>query len=119
MPGKEQAIKNPVPKNFQNNTITGSKGNKKTKQQVLAPVADGAIGSTDRPIDTSIQDKPKKVKSEKEMVAIFSGRNANWSGVGRVSVGYNIVTRDAANAWLGKSYIREATPEEVAREYGK
>jgi uncharacterized protein (UPF0332 family) len=33
--------------------------------------------------------------------------------------GYNIVEKDAAEKWLTRSHIRTATPEEVAREFGK
>jgi hypothetical protein len=62
--------------------------------------------------------KPATAK-EKDTVAIYSTRNVNWSGVGQVSKGYNIVTKQAADKWLKRDHIRIATPEEVARDFGK
>jgi hypothetical protein len=58
--------------------------------------------------------------SEKEYdkVAIYSSRNVFWDGVGRISRGYNIMTKDKAEKWLTKDTTRMATPEEVAKEYG-
>jgi hypothetical protein len=63
-------------------------------------------------------DKPK-VSESKDTVAIYSTRNVNWSGVGQVSKGYNIVTKQAADKWATRDHIRIATPEEVARDFGK
>jgi hypothetical protein len=62
--------------------------------------------------------KPKVTK-EKESVALYSTRNVTWSGVGQVSRGYNIVTKEASEKWLKRDHIRIATPEEVARDFGK
>jgi hypothetical protein len=62
--------------------------------------------------------KPKESK-EKNTVAVYSTRNVNWSGVGQVSKGYNIVTKQAADKWVTRDHIRIATPEEVARDFGK
>jgi hypothetical protein len=53
------------------------------------------------------------------MVAIHSTKNVSWSGVGSVSRGYNIVTKEASVKWLTRYHIRLATPEEVARDFGK
>jgi hypothetical protein len=55
----------------------------------------------------------------KEKVALYSTKNVTWSGVGQVSKGYNIVTRQAAEKWSTRDHIRIATPEEVARDFGK
>jgi hypothetical protein len=62
--------------------------------------------------------KPKDFR-EKDTVAVYSTRNVNWSGVGQVSKGYNIVTKQAADKWVTRNHIRIATPEEVARDFGK
>ena len=62
--------------------------------------------------------KPK-VSEPKDTIAIYSTRNVNWSGVGQVSKGYNIVTKQAADKWATRDHIRIATPEEVARDFGK
>jgi hypothetical protein len=62
--------------------------------------------------------KPK-VSEPKDTIAIYSTRNVNWSGVGQVFKGYNIVTKQAADKWTTRDHIRIATPEEVARDFGK
>ena len=84
----------------------------------LGPVGDGAIGAT-----TAVrQPRPAKKKAEApviEKVAIHSTKNVTWSEVGKVYRGYNIVAKDAADKWLTRSHIRLATPEEVAKEFGK
>ncbi len=84
----------------------------------LGPVGDGAIGAT-----TAVrQPRPAKKKAEVqavEKVAIHSTKNVTWSEVGKVYRGYNIVEKSAADKWLTRSHIRLATPEEVAKEFGK
>jgi hypothetical protein len=55
---------------------------------------------------------------EYDKVAVYSSRNVFWEGVGRISRGYNIMTKDKAEKWLTKDTTRIATPEEVAKEYG-
>lgn len=90
----------------------------KLEQQKLAPVENGAIGSVKEP-----KPAPKpKTKTEKtpivEKVAILSEKNISWSGVGKVYKGINIVKPEVAEKWLEKPYIRTATPEEVAKEFG-
>lgn len=56
---------------------------------------------------------------EKETVAIYSTKNVSWPGVGKVLKGYNIVTKANAKKWLKRDHVRSATPEEVARSFGK
>lgn len=56
---------------------------------------------------------------KRELVALFSTRNVFWQGVGKVNFGYNIVSRDAADQWLTRNHVREATPQEVLKEFGK
>jgi hypothetical protein len=58
-------------------------------------------------------------KVKKNTVAVHSTRNVTWSGVGKVDRGYNIVTKEASEKWLTREHIRLATPEEVARDFGK
>jgi hypothetical protein len=53
-----------------------------------------------------------------EKVAIHSDKNMAWMGIGRITRGYNIVTKGASEKWLTRKGIREATPEEVATYYG-
>ena len=86
--------------------------------QALGLVGDGALGAT----TTVRQPRSAKKKVEApvaEKVAIHSTKNVTWQGVGKVYRGYNIVTQEAADQWLTRSHTRLATPEEVAREFGK
>ena len=66
-------------------------------------------------------DEEKKTKAEnpKEKIAIYSERNIHWNGVGALEKGYNIVTKEASVKWLTHKSVRQATPEEVAKYYGK
>jgi hypothetical protein len=100
-----------------NNVISSETVDKpsKPKKPALAPVADGVLGSS----KANKPDKVTAVVDEKPTVAIHSTRNVSWNGVGKVSVGYNIVTKSAADKWLTRGHIRLATPEEVAKEYNK
>jgi len=86
--------------------------------QALGSVEDGVIGATTAP---KAPEKKKKNKSAevKETVALYSTKNVTWSEVGKVYRGYNIVEKDAAEKWLTRSHVRIATPEEVAKEFGK
>jgi hypothetical protein len=46
-------------------------------------------------------------------------RNLNWTGLGALTKGYNIVTKEDAEQWITNKSVRTATPEEVKRAYGK
>jgi hypothetical protein len=86
--------------------------------QALGSVAEGVIGATTAP-KTTERKKSAKPAEKKETVALYSTKNVTWSEVGKVYRGYNIVEKDAAAKWLTRSHIRTATPEEVAKEFGK
>lgn len=86
--------------------------------QAVGSVADGAIGVTSAPRAPKPASKKKK-NDAKETVAIHSQKNVSWPGVGKVAKGYNIVDADTADKWLEKSYVRLATPQEVAKEFGR
>jgi hypothetical protein len=86
--------------------------------QALGSVAEGVIGATTAPRAPE-RKKKEKVAEVKETVALYSTKNVTWSEVGKVYRGYNIVEKEAAAKWLTRSHIRTATPEEVAREFGK
>lgn len=66
--------------------------------------------------------KNKEFKKDTETpegkVAIHSDKNMHWNGIGRITKGYNVVTKEAAEKWLSRKGIREATPQEVATYYG-
>ena len=65
-------------------------------------------------------EKPAKAEKKvfKDTVAIYSSKNISWQEVGKVSKGYNIVSKEASKEWLKRKDIRLATPEEVAKEFG-
>jgi len=84
--------------------------------QRLGPVADGAIGVTSAP---KSDNKPETAKPVVERIAVFSTKNISVPGLGKVYRGYNIVKKEAADQWATKPYIRIATPEEVAKEFGR
>jgi hypothetical protein len=86
--------------------------------QAVGTVAGGAIGVASAPRAPK-KAAPAKKKSAKETVALHSTKNVTWPGVGKVYKGYNIVEKDIADQWLTRSHIRTATPEEVAKEFGK
>jgi len=67
------------------------------------------------------RDDHKEVKSDtpQEKVAVYSERNLHWNGVGQLQRGYNIVNKEASVKWLKHKAVRSASPEEVARHYGK
>jgi hypothetical protein len=86
--------------------------------QALGSVANGAIGATtaQRPKAPSAKKAPE---AKKETVAIRSTRNVSWVGVGKVSKGINIVSKDEADKWLTRDHITKVSPDDVAKEYGK
>ena len=86
--------------------------------QALGSVAAGVIGVTTAP-KPSEKKKSSKPATKKDTVALYSTKNVTWSEVGKVYRGYNIVDKSAADKWLTRSHIRVATPEEVAKEFGK
>jgi hypothetical protein len=62
--------------------------------------------------------EPKAVPTDK--VVVFSSRNIHWQEVGQLNKGFNIVKKEAAEKWLTrKGAVRQATPEELAKHYGK
>lgn len=60
-----------------------------------------------------------KNKKEKNSAAVYSKRNLHWTGVGQLKIGYNIVSEEEAERWITHKSVRVATPDEVARHYGK
>jgi hypothetical protein len=106
-----------------NDKVIGSgttSGKSKTKRvAAVGAVADGVIGSSTKIVTVS-EPEPAKPTAAKETVAIYSTKNVSWDGYGKVSRGYNILSKEVAEKWLAeRSYhTRLATPEEVAKEFG-
>jgi hypothetical protein len=81
---------------------------------------ENVIGSNGRGLTNDVKtDKVLKPENEENTVAIYSSKNVSWPGVGKVLKGYNIVTKAISEKWLQRDHIRIATPEEVARDFGK
>jgi len=76
---------------------------------------DGVIGAKAATASTK---KTVTAKPKEATVALYSTRNVSWQGVGKVIIGYNIVTKAKAAHWLTRNHIREATPKEVAGAFG-
>ena len=81
----------------------------KTKLEILEILASW--------IPPKVEGKVKENLEEK--VAIYSERNISMENLKSISVGYNIVTKEAAERWLTHRMVRMASPEEVASYYGK
>lgn len=89
---------------------------KPSQKPGLGPVGNGAMGVT-----TFKEEKkaaPAKKEKKQDTVAVHSTRNVTWAEVGKVYIGYNIVSKEAAEKWLTRDHIRLATPQEVAQEFG-
>lgn len=100
--------------------ITAKATSKKSdggKQEFIGDIETGAIGVTAKAPKKKTATKTSAKKDA--TVAIYSSKNVVWESVGKVEKGYNIVTQKDADKWLTRSHVRLATPEEVAREYGK
>jgi hypothetical protein len=90
------------------------------KVQHLDALGNGAIGvKSVEKTEKKVEAKAKKAEPKADTVAIHSTRNVTWQGVGKVFFGYNIVTKEQADQWITRSHVRLATPEEVAKEFGK
>jgi hypothetical protein len=81
-------------------------------------VEDKTVETVEEPV---VEAKPKKEakapakSTEESKVALYSERNVNWSGVGSLKAGYNIVSKEDADKWLsGSLAVRLATPEEIS-----
>lgn len=87
-----------------------------TKEEILETILNFV------PIEEFPESKtPRKevVKESGEKVAIHSLKNLYWGGLGDISRGYNIVSKEASEKWVTHKAVRLATPEEVASYYGK
>jgi hypothetical protein len=112
---KEEAKIEEAPKPAED-VITGPKGSGTSEAQALGSVEDGVIGTGKAAPKKPAAPKPAKPLTDD--VAIYSSRNMHWEGVGKISKGFNIVTKEAAEKWLTKGNIRLADPKEVAKGYG-
>ena len=99
--------------------ITGPKKVRAPRKSNTRSNTDGVVASNAADYALSKKEQLQENKSEKEKVALWSASNVRWTGVGSLSKGYNIINKEAAEKWLTRNGVREATPEEVATHYGK
>jgi lysyl-tRNA synthetase class II len=66
-----------------------------------------------------VEETKAALEDPKEKMALHSERNLHWNGVGALEKGYNIVTKEDSVKWLTHKAVREASPKEIARHYGK
>lgn len=85
----------------------------------VGPLETGAIGVTQQKREPKKPAPKAKKENTEEKVALHSTRNVTWPEVGKVYRGYNVVSKTAADKWLTRDHIRIATPEEVAKAFGK
>jgi hypothetical protein len=118
----KKAVKEQRIKNFEKAKDSGAiaapnkTGSGKKKKSSLGGVTNSDVIGT---AGAEIPVKPAaNAGRNKATVAIYSDRNVSWNGVGKIEKGYNIVTKENAAKWLTRRHVREATPEEVASEYG-
>lgn len=77
--------------------------------------ANNALSEGGMNLDASVLKEPEKV----EEVALYSHRNMRWELVGELEHGFNIVSKEAAEKWVTRPGVRVATPQEVAKHFGK
>lgn len=87
-----------------------------SKFDKLAKIAD------DKPLKKTEEKTSKKVEEKVEKskdIAVFSTGNLYKHGLGEISKGYTILSPEKAKAWIeAVPYkVREATPQEVAKQY--
>lgn len=73
------------------------------------------------PSASAVGETPKtsaRSSRQPQKIAVYSEKNMYWPGNGRVEKGYSIMTASTAKKWIDRGWIRQATPEEVASEYG-
>jgi len=70
------------------------KQSRKPRKTVVAPVAD-------------------------DKTIVVSQGNIDWSEVGKLKAGFNVVTKEAAAKWVTLKKVREASVEEVKEFYGR
>ena len=93
-------------------------------ERVGSPQSNMGFKNDDSVVASKAASRPKPVvKEEKkdasDKVAVWSPKSIIWENVGRLTPGYNIVSKEASEKWLTRKGTRIATPEEMATYYGK
>lgn len=110
---KDEIITTPSPASSSNEEpVANSIGN---------DIPSGAFSTSEsKPVEKKIASKPKSKKEDDDKeVVVFSEKSIYFPGVGRLTPGFNIVSAKNAKAYLRHKAVREASPEELARNYSK
>lgn len=87
-----------------------------TKAEILETILN-FVPIEEFPVTAKI--KKQVIQESGEKVAVYSVKNLHWGEIGDLTVGYNIVSKEASEKWLTLGHVRMATPQEVAKHYGK
>jgi hypothetical protein len=110
-----------VAEDYKENTVITAPEPTKTPRTSNAKANDDGV-ITVRSADKNyppVRSEKKTPEITNEKVAVHSSKNLSWQGVGKLSPGYNILTKEIAEKWLTNKHVRKAEPEEVATYYGK
>lgn len=77
----------------------------------------GKNGATQKPSRKKAPVKKPEIEDDKALV--WSDGNLNWSGVGTLKVGFNVVSKESAEKWVTLRKVRNASVEEAKEYYGK
>ena len=88
---------------------------KESADKNVSSLDSGAIGTSD--VNPKVEVPKVQAKKKEDKVAVYSNGKLYWDSVGSLQKGYNLVTKEEAKQWLTLDSVREATPEEVAKEY--
>lgn len=97
--------------------------NEKVEQESTNDEAEGALIMGKTGITTKKSRKPRAkpvvqpVESDK--IILVSEGNVNWPGVGSLKVGFNVVSKTAAEKFVTLKKVREASVDEVKEYYGR
>lgn len=108
---KDEVITTPNPVSTSNEESAGN--------SIGNDIPSGAFSTSEaKPVVKKTAAKPKfnKEDDNKEVV-VFSEKSIYFPGVGRLTPGFNIVSAKSAKAYLRHKSVREASPEELARNY--
>lgn len=70
-------------------------------------------------VEKKAKKEAKAEVADADLVALFSKGNLNWTEVGKLVSGYNLVSKSDADKWLNIKGVRLATPEEIATKVAK
>lgn len=116
----DNIIRSSYDRNFVNKTV--KENQEEAKQEKIAPKKKTAVNKTTTKNTTTFSTKKETSKPKEDpkptQTAVYSSGKLAHPALGRLNMGYNIVTPAQADEWMKLSNkVRMATPEEVAAAY--